>query len=443
MRRYGFPLAGAGAAVLLFLVLLGTANPPSEADGRRMPAWTAAFDDPISASAPEQATGTPDAELPPESTVPLSLAALYDPAYAGFDWGLPVGLAIEPLAGGIAPAVADGPGVLQLDRVVLAPGEDIDVSQASGPLLLFVESGTLTFIDELGLEAQAVQGAQQFLGDGAAYHVRNDATDQARLLWLRYVPQSTGSGAGDTGGPVFTVQTVRLFDGGVSPGSLTIPAGVPVAIQLENTGSSVHSFSIDALNLYSGDITPGGSQQITLTAPVGTYQFYDGQTGVTGTLVAAAAGSTGATATAEAEASPVPTSVLGTPPETLFASGVPAPPASPVLLFLMRVRLDPGADFGEQTLTGPVGLVAETGTTTISRPGRLPAQLQPGQRAGRVVFPANYTSREQNVGSEPATILVAGLVTANQALLVPAGEEEVTIDEGDDTFPEEASPEAS
>jgi plastocyanin/mono/diheme cytochrome c family protein len=68
--------------------------------------------------------------------------------------------------------------------------------------------------------------------------------------------------------------TVTMVDIGFQPTAITIPANTDVTINLVNTGSSVHTFDIDALNVKSGDVAGGSTKTIVVNAPAGTYQFY-------------------------------------------------------------------------------------------------------------------------------------------------------------------------
>jgi uncharacterized cupredoxin-like copper-binding protein len=68
--------------------------------------------------------------------------------------------------------------------------------------------------------------------------------------------------------------TIDLFEFGFKPNAVTIPANTPVTLTLKNTGTTIHNFNIDQLNVQSPDINPGQSVTVTINAPAGTYQFY-------------------------------------------------------------------------------------------------------------------------------------------------------------------------
>jgi uncharacterized cupredoxin-like copper-binding protein len=61
-----------------------------------------------------------------------------------------------------------------------------------------------------------------------------------------------------------------------------------VTITLPNEGVTLHNFAIDELGV-DVDIDPGATQQVTINAPAGTYEYYCNvpghkQAGMKGTL---------------------------------------------------------------------------------------------------------------------------------------------------------------
>ena|SRR5215211_2562812 len=67
---------------------------------------------------------------------------------------------------------------------------------------------------------------------------------------------------------------IDLVDIGFDPKGFTIPANTPTVVTIVNKGAAVHNLTIDALNVYSGDLQPGQSMTLTIDAPAGTYTFY-------------------------------------------------------------------------------------------------------------------------------------------------------------------------
>lgn len=68
--------------------------------------------------------------------------------------------------------------------------------------------------------------------------------------------------------------TVTLQDIFYNPKEVTITANSDGVIKLDNKGSIVHNFNIDALNIHSGDIQPGATGMVTINAKAGDYEYY-------------------------------------------------------------------------------------------------------------------------------------------------------------------------
>ncbi|HEX6988589.1 MAG TPA: cupredoxin domain-containing protein [Bacillota bacterium] len=73
---------------------------------------------------------------------------------------------------------------------------------------------------------------------------------------------SSSTGGGD-GGLVVELGPGFAF----SPNEISVSAGEEVTIQLVNKDSTVHNFSIEALNVHSGEVAAGETKEITFTAP--------------------------------------------------------------------------------------------------------------------------------------------------------------------------------
>ena len=83
--------------------------------------------------------------------------------------------------------------------------------------------------------------------------------------------------------------TVEMVDLLFVPAELTIPADTDVTILLPNNGALPHNFNIDELNVHSETPNGGGSTQVTINAPAGTYEYYCNipghrESGMVGTL---------------------------------------------------------------------------------------------------------------------------------------------------------------
>jgi plastocyanin len=78
--------------------------------------------------------------------------------------------------------------------------------------------------------------------------------------------QAAGAGAGET----VTVESNDIY---FEPAELTISADTDVTVSLPNAGAAPHNFSIDELGI-SVDIAPGATEETTINAPAGTYEYY-------------------------------------------------------------------------------------------------------------------------------------------------------------------------
>lgn len=97
--------------------------------------------------------------------------------------------------------------------------------------------------------------------------------------------------------------------------------------------------------------------------------------------------------------------------QVLLESQLSAAPAAPARLVLALSSWQPGSDTGAYTAVGPIGLLLNSGTLTISSPSGLEAPLGPGQG---LIFPAGVPQRERNAGSEPAQALLIAVAPMGQ-----------------------------
>src|SRR3954469_25962131 len=95
--------------------------------------------------------------------------------------------------------------------------------------------------------------------------------DKTPTLTPTQTTASTGTpdAAQIANGPV-----IDMVDIAFAPRKLTIPANTPTVITVVNKGAAVHNFSIDELNVHSGDMQAGETTTVTVDAPAGTYTYY-------------------------------------------------------------------------------------------------------------------------------------------------------------------------
>ena len=96
-----------------------------------------------------------------------------------------------------------------------------------------------------------------------------------------------GGNAGDAAtSNEFTIESHDIF---FQPTEVEIPANQDVKILLPNLGAAPHNFSIDELGI-SVDLPAGATEEVTINAPAGEYEFYCNvpghkEAGMVGTLV--------------------------------------------------------------------------------------------------------------------------------------------------------------
>lgn len=71
-----------------------------------------------------------------------------------------------------------------------------------------------------------------------------------------------------------TEVTVEMVDIDFNPNETTIPANTDVTVRLPNLGETVHNFYIDALDIQTEDVEPGGETTVTINAEPGEFEYY-------------------------------------------------------------------------------------------------------------------------------------------------------------------------
>ena len=92
-----------------------------------------------------------------------------------------------------------------------------------------------------------------------------------------------GGGINNPGGGGTLAALITIDDNGYSPVSLTVKKGTNVTFK--NEGSEMHTATADNSIFNTGDIAPGASKTVNITA-AGTYTYHcNYHTTVTGTLI--------------------------------------------------------------------------------------------------------------------------------------------------------------
>src|SRR5579884_1453040 len=100
--------------------------------------------------------------------------------------------------------------------------------------------------------------------------------------------------------------------------------------------------------------------------------------------------------------------------KTIFEADITKAPQTPAVLFLYRVTWQPGSELDDHVFSGSVGVEVESGALSVAGPSGIEGQLHAGTG---IVFPAGVPIRQRNAGTEPAVVLMAGVLPANQPIL--------------------------
>jgi quercetin dioxygenase-like cupin family protein len=386
---------------------------------------------------------------------------------------------VTSASGPIDPPLADG-ATLSVERLSVDPGgslPEIDDAQ-----ILQVEQGTLSFEDDLGLEAEIDAGTSQFFaagaatgitnsGDGPAIVVRTSLSGSTREVGSTQGGDATGtrpandSGAGELAAVALlatqsdeapTEVVVEYGDNGFDPDELSLAQGGSLVI--ENTTDGSCAFAIDDLSI-TATIDPDEITPVVVDGPAGAHDFTcsateGGDPIATGTLHMVRV-STAPTPTPEPSETPAaspqatPEAPTSATPATGGESGAlieqeltDLPPADQ-LLFSAQVVMNPGAILPLTGANGPVALIAAGGDITVAREGHPPSKLRDGRS---VVLPTGTIADIRNDGDTPVTLQIAGIGTTFGG--APSGEATGTATTGSsdsetDTRPGSATPSAN
>lgn len=112
------------------------------------------------------------------------------------DLGFPASIAVTKLASGEVPSSADSPGAISLDRIVLPAKAGLPVRQVPTIEILYVEKGTLTVADGLGLSSALPAEKSVHLRAGSSYTAINDSADDVSFLRLSFVGEISAATPG-------------------------------------------------------------------------------------------------------------------------------------------------------------------------------------------------------------------------------------------------------
>lgn len=111
-------------------------------------------------------------------------------ALAQSEFGFPASITVDELASGDVPAAASAPVSISLDRVTLPSKAGLPVRQIPTVEILYVEKGTLTVADGLGLSSSLAAEKSVVLRPGSSYTAINDGNSDVSYLRLSFVATS-------------------------------------------------------------------------------------------------------------------------------------------------------------------------------------------------------------------------------------------------------------
>ncbi|MGH2551036.1 MAG: hypothetical protein ACRDHN_16720, partial [Thermomicrobiales bacterium] len=272
------------------------------------------------------------------------------------------------------------PATLIVERLRIAPGDPVPAT--AGSQILQVEHGTLSYTDDLGLDAEL--GA-----DTAGYFAAGSDT------------------------PIVNEQGV--------------PAIVVRTTITSSTGNSENDFNADDEKPTEDD-TSGAGDDTSNPNATGDRPTPTEESGSTrnGPLARSSSSTMKAFAQATPEASPVTASPTATETATPIieptATATPVPstaklgvllqgelseiPEANQQLFAADVELQPGAELVITEITGPLGLIVRGGDLTVERDAHAPSKLR---NFGSVILPTGISATLTNNGDAPITLQIGGI----------------------------------
>lgn len=273
---------------------------------------------------------------------------------------------VSSAIGNLDPLMAE-PATLTIERLRIFPGDE--VPPVDGPQILEIEHGSLSYTDDLGLDAELQADASAFFAAGNATPIVNEGTVPAVVLRTT-ISSEPVTDEGDTDSESDTSEDGNPNATGERP--------TPAPTEDGASGNS------DAITL-AREISPG-SKMITAATP----------------SASPVAATPEASPTPEPTAAPASTAKLG----VLLQAELTDLPASEQQLFAAELELQPGAELELTGSSGPVGIIAVGGDLTVEREGHTSSKL----RAGRsVLLPTGTVATLVNEGDTPLSLQVAGI----------------------------------
>ncbi|CAN5418755.1 hypothetical protein BH09CHL1_BH09CHL1_18930 [soil metagenome] len=283
------------------------------------------------------------------------------------------------------------PATLVVERLRIAPGDA--VPETDGAQILQVEHGTLSYTDDLGLDAELGADTAGYFAAGSDTPIVNEQ-----------------------GVPAIVVRTTITGSAGVFEDADTNDEDVPT--ERDDTGdesddSNPNTTGERPTPTEESGFTRNGALSLTRSSSSEMKAFAQATpeaSPVAATPTAAETETATPTSEPTATTTPVPsTAKLG----VLLEGEISDLPGADQQLFAADVELQPGAQLVITEITGPLGLIVRGGDLTVERDGRASSKLR---NFNSVILPTGISATLINNGDASITLQIAGISGTQDAV---------------------------
>lgn len=280
------------------------------------------------------------------------------------------------------------PATFVIERLRIAPGDEVPA--IDGAQILQVEHGTLSYTDDLGLEAELLPDSAGFFAAGNATPIVNEQGVPAIVV------RTTITGA--------TSETEESSPGGGDEES-TEPDD-----QGDGNGDSTETGERPTPTEESGS-TGGDALAVARSTSLEARAFTSATPEASPAEASPVPATPSPTATATATPTIEPTSTATPVPSTaklgvLLEGELTGLPSEDQQMFAADVELQPGAQLVLSESTGPIGLIARGGDLTVEREGMASSKLR---NFSSVILPTGISATLVNEGDAPLTLQIGGI----------------------------------
>jgi hypothetical protein len=282
------------------------------------------------------------------------------------------------------------PATLVVERLRIAPGDALP--ETDGAQILQVEHGSLSYTDDLGLDAELGADTAGYFAAGSETAIVNEQGVPAIVVRTTI----TGSSS--------------IFEDNVDTNDDEVPT------ERDDTGDESDDSNPNATGerptpTEESGFTRNGTVSLARTSPSEMKAF--AQATPEASPVAATPTAT-ETATATPIIEPTATLVPSTAKLGVLLEGeITDLPATDQQLFAADVELQPGAQLVITEITGPIGLIVRGGDLTVERDGHAPSKLR---NFNSVILPTGISASLINNGDAPITLQIAGISGTQDAV---------------------------